>query len=179
MKTKGFVIWAKIEQSSSSAVKRGDAVAGCVSNPRNLDFRPLFSLRPRSERKYTNRPCAWRRCPMAIAVDVFPNPGELHMETRRVASLFTWAMTSLHSFSRPVKWGTIEGRFDFGRVGLNSAKKMTDFSSADDQMCKCKIQYSTAVSIVIKSNSPLNIIPELIWEVWLHKLTKLIVVVIQ
>ena len=120
MKTKGFVIWAKIEQSSSSAVKRCDAVAGCVSNPRNLDVRSLFSLRPRNERKYPNRPCAWRQCPMAITVDVFPNPGELHMKTRRVASLFTWAMTS------------------------------------------------TAVSIVIKSNSPLNIIPELIWEVWLH-----------
>ena len=120
MKTKGFVIWAKIEQSSSSAVKRCDAVAGCVSNPRNLDVRSLFSLRPRNERKYPDRPCAWRQCPMAITVDVFPNPGELHMETRRVASLFSWAMTS------------------------------------------------TAVSIVIKSNSPLNIIPELIWEVWLH-----------
>ena len=29
---------------------------------------------------------------------------------------------------------------------------MTDFSSEDEHMCKCKVQYSTAVSIVILLN---------------------------
>ena len=38
-----------------------------------------------------------------LATDVFPNPGEPHMDTIRVDSENKWPMISSHSFWRPVK----------------------------------------------------------------------------
>ena len=132
MKVQGSDISSKSEQSSSSADKRWSLwnVLDRRNKPRSLDVRSLFNVSPRSERKYNGRPCALRRCPTVIATDVLPNPGEPQTVTSRVASEVKCSRISLHSLSRPVKWGTIWERRDSGSRGLDSITR--DKTSSSD-----------------------------------------------
>ena len=47
---------------------------------------------------------------MAIATDVFPNPGEPQIDTIRADPEVRWLTMSSHTFWRPVKCGTNSGR---------------------------------------------------------------------
>ena len=130
MKTQCSDISSNFEQSSSSAAKlcasvwwSSLSVVDWRSKPRNFDVRSPLDFIPRNDMKYTGRPCAWRSCPTAITTDVFPNPGEPHTDTSRVEAEVTWPIISSHSFSRPVKLGTFEGRHDLGRRGFDSVRK--------------------------------------------------------
>ena len=112
---------SKMKPISSAAVKLwffDSAVRKWLSN---FDVKSPFELSPRSEIEQTVRPTFWSWWPIAIAVDVFPNPGDPQTDTICVESEVKWSIISSHSFSRPVKW---EGRFNREKRGLNPTKKV-------------------------------------------------------
>ena len=106
MKTRSSDISLKSWQSSSSRDKcwaEKVFFEGCLKKLRSFEVKSAFDRSPRNESQKTGKPLDWISWPTAMATDVFPNPGEPHMDTIRVDSENKWPMISSHSFWRPVK----------------------------------------------------------------------------
>ena len=125
---------------------------------RSFETRSVFDFSSRNESQQTGIPLDWRSCPTAIATDVFPNPGEPQIDTRRVDSEVTWPIISSHSLWRPVKLGTMAGREGMDSDGLSPVKIKICFRIFNSDMKakrKIAVLYKTASRITNSQLFPL------------------------